>query len=91
MAITNSTAMAKIIAKAWTDPEYKKRLLKDPAKIVKAEGIKVPKGSKVVIHQNSKKEMHLVLPQRPDGILDEDELNQRAGVHGVHMLYTCSS
>ena len=91
MATTNATAMAKIIAKAWTDPDYKARLLKEPAKVVRAEGIKVPKGAKVHIHENSKKVMHLVLPQRPDASLDEDEMNQRAGVHGVHMLYTCSS
>jgi hypothetical protein len=91
MAITNSTAMAKIIAKAWTDPAYKARLLKEPAKVARAEGIKVPKGARVHIHENSKKNMHLVLPQKPAAALDEDSLNQQAGIHGVHMLYTCSS
>jgi hypothetical protein len=87
----NSTAMAKLIAKAWTDPAYKERLMKDPGKVAKAEGIKVPKGAKVILHENTKKEVHLVLPRRPDTALDEDSLNQRAGASGVHMLLTCSS
>ena len=80
--------MAKVIAKAWTDPDYKKSLLKNPAKVVAAEGVKVPKGAKVHIHENSKKVVHLVLPQKPEG-MEDDALNQQAGAHGVHMLYTC--
>ena len=91
MATANSRAMAKVIAKAWTDPGYKKRLLKEPAKVLAEEGLNLPKGAKVHVHENSKKAVHLVLPQRPDAALADDDVNQRAGAHGVHMLYTCSS
>jgi hypothetical protein len=90
MATDNSRAMAKVIAKAWTDPAYKKRLLSEPEKVVAEEGIKVPKGAKVYIHENSAQAVHLVLPQRPNDAMSDDALNQRAGAHGVHMLYTCS-
>jgi hypothetical protein len=87
-----SKTMAKVIAKAWTDPAYKKRLLKEPAKVVAAEGIKIPKGTKVHIHENSKKAMHIVLPARPDAALTADALNQMAGAQGVlSHLYTCAA
>jgi len=83
--------MAKVIAKAWTDAAYKKRLIKEPAKVLAEEGIKVPKGVKVQVHENSKKALHVVLPQRPDAALTEDAVNQRAGEHGAQTLFTCSN
>ena len=89
MATSNSRTMAKIIAQAWADPEYKKKLLANPGKVARKDGLKVPKGAKVHIHENSKKEVHLVLPQKPEGLAD-DELNRRAGGAGYHVMYTCS-
>ena len=82
--------MAKVIAKAWTDPKYKAQLLKNPAKVLKAEGIKTPKGAKIHVHENTKKAFHMVLPAKPTEALATDAVNQRAGAHSVHMLYTCS-
>lgn len=85
----NAKNMARVVAKAWTDPEYKKRLLTNPAKVLKAEGVKTPKGAKVHLHENTAKEVHIVLPKRPAEPLAEDELNQRAGGQGYHTLITC--
>jgi len=91
MITANSKKMAKVIAKAWTDPAYKKRLIKEPAKVLKEEGIKTPKGAKIHVHENSPKALHLVLPQRPDSALAQDAVHENAGGHGVHTLLTCSS
>jgi hypothetical protein len=89
MATANSKAMAKVIAKAWTDPAFKDRLYNDPANVLAAEGVKLPKGAKVYVHENSNSEVHVVLPQRPDAALAQDALNQRADAVSEHILYTC--
>ena len=57
MATANSRMMAKVIAKAWTDPAYKKRLLKEPAKVLTAEGVKVPTTGYFVLGDNSPNSM----------------------------------
>ncbi len=40
---------AKIIAKAWVDEEFKKRLLADPATVLKENGIEIPEGMTVKV------------------------------------------
>lgn len=56
---------AEIIAKAWTDEAFKKRLLKDPQKILKENGIPLLPEMTYVIHENSEHETHIVLPLMP--------------------------
>ncbi|HZO78644.1 MAG TPA: NHLP leader peptide family RiPP precursor [Solirubrobacteraceae bacterium] len=61
-----------VAAKALDDDAYRRRLLDDPAGTLKQEGLTVPDGVKVVVHQNTKKEVHLVLPT---GLQDAQELS----------------
>ncbi|MBS0650915.1 MAG: NHLP leader peptide family RiPP precursor [Verrucomicrobia bacterium] len=65
---------AKVIAKAWSDPAYKKKLLENPEATLAAEGISMPKGIHVEIHETTNKVVHLNLPQRPEGDLSEEQL-----------------
>jgi nitrile hydratase len=44
---------AKVVAKAWTDPEYRKRLLADGTGAVKELGIAGPQGEHIVVVENS--------------------------------------
>jgi hypothetical protein len=71
-------AWNKVIARAWSDQLFKERLLRDPAKALKENGIKVPEGEAVKVVENTPKMVHLVLPARPDELSDE-ELDQVAG------------
>ncbi|MGQ0576993.1 MAG: nitrile hydratase subunit alpha [Pseudonocardia sp.] len=44
---------AKVVAKAWTDPEYKARLLADGTAAVKELGFAGPQGEHIVVVENS--------------------------------------
>jgi Nitrile hydratase, alpha chain len=61
-----------VAAKALDDDTYRQRLLDDPAGTLKHEGLTVPDGVKVVVHQNTHQEVHLVLPT---GLQEAQELN----------------
>jgi len=44
---------AKVVARAWTDPEYKRRLLADGTSAVKELGFVGPQGEHIVVVENS--------------------------------------
>lgn len=44
---------AKVVAKAWTDPEYKARLLEDGAGSIAELGFKGPQGEHIVVVENT--------------------------------------
>ena len=64
--------LRRVAAKALDDDDYRQQLLDDPARVLKQEGITVPDGVNVVVHQNTAQEVHLVVPT---GIEDAHELN----------------
>lgn len=61
----------KIIAKAWSDEEFKKRLLHSPEKILEEYGIPT-KGKKWKIVENTKETAYLILPFKGGTISSED-------------------
>ncbi len=65
---------AKVIAKAWSDPAFKKKLLQNPEATLAQEGLPIPKGVHVEVHESTNKVLHLNLPHRPEGELSEDKL-----------------
>jgi hypothetical protein len=78
-----------IILKAWKDPEFKKRLLKDPKKVFQEElsaldkGIKLPDNLNIKVVEEDPKTLYLVLPQNPQEAagreLSDKELESVAG------------
>lgn len=62
----------KVIAKAWRDEAYKKRLLDDPLPVLKAEGVKVPPGVRVQVVVDTPHLRHLVLPLKPPGLSEAE-------------------
>jgi nitrile hydratase subunit alpha len=44
---------AKVVAKAWTDPEYRQRLLTDGTAAIKELGFSGPQGEHIVVVENS--------------------------------------
>ena len=53
---------ARIILKAWQDPDYKARLLADPKTVLMAEGFQIPDAATVTILENDAEHLHLVIP-----------------------------
>ena len=52
---------AKVVAKAWTDPDYRARLLDDGTAAVAELGFKGPQGEHVVVLENTPTTHHVVV------------------------------
>jgi nitrile hydratase subunit alpha len=52
---------ARVVARAWTDPEYRERLLADGTAAVAELGYKGPQGEQIVAVENSPSVHHLVV------------------------------
>lgn len=61
----NTKTWARIVAKAWADEAYKKRLLADPAKVAAEEGLIVPEGVALKLVEAAHRQAWLVLPPKP--------------------------
>ena len=69
----------KIIAKAWMDEGFKQRLVADPAKTLKEQGVETPAGVKVQVVENTAKMQYLVLPMKPPSAeMSDEQLKQVA-------------
>ena len=56
----------RIVAKAWADELFKKRLLADPAAVMREEGLTVCEGMQVSVVENTPRKAWLVLPRQPE-------------------------
>jgi nitrile hydratase len=52
---------AKVVAKAWTDPDYAQRLLADGTTAIAELGFKGPQGEHIVVLQNTPEVHHVVV------------------------------
>ncbi len=72
---------AKVIAQAWTDEEFKKRLIEDPATVLNENGIEIPEGMAVRFVEGKENEILVPLPPRPpeSAELSDEDLEKVAG------------
>ena len=71
-----------LVADAWADDALKKRLLSDPAAVLKERGITTPPNVQIKTIEDTANVMHLVLPMKPAAAeLSEEELSTVAGGH----------
>src|SRR5262249_44887400 len=64
--------MGQLIAKCWADETFKKKVLSDPVSTLRAEGVELSGGVSYVMHENTEKVVHLVIPAKPTDLSDED-------------------
>jgi hypothetical protein len=70
----------QIIAKAWSDDDYKQKLLSETAATLLAEGIELPAGVELKIVENTPQITYFVLPQKPSKTeLSDEDLELVAG------------
>ncbi len=72
-------AYGELVAKAWSDDEFKAELLSDPMKVFKENSIEVPEGIEVRIVENTQDTVHCILPAEPSDELSDDQLDGAAG------------
>lgn len=68
----------KIIAKAWANPTFKKKLLAHPKEIFQEYGIDFPSNHKIKINENKENISYFVLPNPSSRSLSEKDLGKIA-------------
>ena len=81
--------MSKVIAKAWSDADFKARLLANPAETLQAEGIEIPDGVKVNVVENTTEQYYFVIPNKVDELSDEDLDKVAGGDRGLVLKPPC--
>ncbi len=70
----------KVVAKAWSDEDFKAKLMADPKSVLKENGVEVPDDIEIKVVENSDKQVHFILPPKPkEGQLSDEELGRVAG------------
>ncbi len=82
---------AKIIAKAWKDPAFRKKLIAKPTETLKEMGYNIPENSEVRIQQDDARHFTFVLPPAPSNIgeLDDANLKQIAAAGIASWFFPC--
>jgi hypothetical protein len=70
----------QVVARAWSDPAFKDRLIADPAGTAREYDIHIPPGLDVRILEDTDSVRHIVLPPRPSSQdLSDEQLEHVAG------------
>lgn len=69
--IIASDILQKIIAKCWTDSDFKRKLILDPAATLAQEGVIIDSKIKINVLENSDKAINMVIPQYSTDLSDE--------------------
>ena len=76
----NGKIYNQVIARAWSDPVFKRRFIEDPKSVAKEYGINIPTGVELRVVENSPTVVHVVLPAQPsDTLLSDEQLEAVAG------------
>jgi len=65
-------SMGKVIARALQDEAFKRRLIADPAAVLKAAGVAVPEGITLKVVADTESERHIVLPASSGQLSDAE-------------------
>jgi len=79
MAEEQGKQYGQLIAKAWSDEDFKARLLADPKAAMKEAGIDVPEGVEIEVVESTQEKAYLVIPANPVGELSDEDLDKVAG------------
>ena len=69
----------QMMAKVWSDPAFKQRLMTDPRAVLQEQGIEVPAGLEVRPLQQSQQMIYFPIPAAPSGEISDEQLEQVAG------------
>jgi hypothetical protein len=84
---------AKIIAHAWKDQNFKRKLLSNPEQALKEFGCPYPQNRRFNVIEEKENEYTLVIPKAPSNtmVLSEQELIKTAGATGGTGAACCES
>ena len=76
MAEEQGKQYGQLIAKAWSDEEFKARLLANPKDAMAEVGMDAPEGVEIEVVESTQEKAYLVIPPKPDGELSDDDLDK---------------
>jgi len=83
-----SNQWGQIVARAWQDDGFKKRLIGNPSAVFKEQGLELPAGVQLRLVENTDQVLYLTLPAKPrEGQLSDAELAGIAGGWGTSFIY----
>lgn len=77
--LSQDRAWGQIIARAWSDEDFKDRLVSDPRAVLAEYGIEAPEGVEIKVVEDTDAVRHITLPLSPAGELADEELVGSAG------------
>jgi hypothetical protein len=72
---------SQVFALAWSDDEFKQRLIDDPHSVLAEHGIEMPLSMDIKVVEDTATARHLVLPPPPTDELTEEELTGDAAAY----------
>jgi len=81
--VSQDRVWGQIVAKAWSDDDFKRRVFSEPRIVFADYGLELPEGIEVMVHDEGTEFTqsddaqfirHFILPVSPDGELMEEEL-----------------
>ena len=79
---------AQFLAKVWSDPQLKQRLMQDPKSVLREHGMPVPEGIELRVVENTDQVMYLIVPPPPSDTISDEQLDAVAGGAGGPALST---
>lgn len=71
--------LSKVIARAWKDSAYKKKLMENPTAVLKEAGVDIASHTTITILENTKERHFFVFPDKNDGEMSEEDLMVSGG------------
>lgn len=81
--LEKTKVLARVIAKAWADAQYKQRLLNDPAAVLTEEGVNVPDNVTIRVVEDSESTRTFVIPPPPTDPSAIQEVEERLAAGGL--------
>ena len=93
---------SEIVVRAWSDPEFKQRVMSDPVSVLREHGVAIPQGTMIQVVEGDRDPslsaeaadqpvVYIPLPNQPTGELSDQALEQIAGGsfsrHAVRTAY----
>jgi len=75
--------MAELVARAWADETFKRRLVDQPAQVLRECGVDVPPNTEVRVVEPPENVLYFVLPPRPSDVTELTEGDLKAVAGGI--------
>ncbi len=84
-------AYGKLVAKAWSDESFKKRLKQNPTPVLAEMGIEVPEGLDIEVVENTPQKYYLMIPKAPSAEMFEEAVQALSSLDRIGSMEGCST